>query len=68
MPNDKTVIIINGGKVTHRILITEFRGAKAYSLGIGTIGNTEVFEAISEARYNTIIANAKANRSLIYSK
>lgn len=68
MPNNKIIIISNGGKITHRILVAEFRGVKAYSLGIGTIGNIEVFEAISEARYNYIIAKARANRALIYSE
>ncbi len=67
MLNDKLIVINDDNKIT-RILVVEFRGAKAYSLGIGTIGNTEVFEAISEARCNTIIANAKANHALIYSK
>jgi hypothetical protein len=67
MSDNKLIVINDGNKVT-RILVAEFRGIKAYSLGIGTIGNIEIFEAISEARYNSIIAKARANHALIYSK
>lgn len=67
MSDNKLIVINDGNKIT-RILVAEFRGVTAYSLGIGTIGNIEIFEAISEAQYNFIIANAKANHALIYSK
>lgn len=67
MLNDKIIVITGGNKIT-RILVAEFRGVKAYSLGIGTIGNIEIFEAISETLYNSIIAKSRANHALIYSK
>ena len=68
MPNEKTVVIKKGNRVTNKILITEFRGVKAYSLKHGDYKNLELFRAITESEYNAIIKKAKANGHFIYTK